>query len=247
MRLPMPRIEQASNRNLCLLGDMNSHAYTVSLVLYRECACFSVRISAMYGTIISSFTKSRHAYSPSSPAAFHERTRCKNSTPKTCRLHGKQYGSPMLVVAEHVGHCAQTSFFLNPLLFICCLYIFSNLWSLRLFGFVSICTSGVSQCVIDADELHRPCSAPLNPISYKLEGELEKDLEGELETDLEGEYVSKPVLMLDSERKGDLDVRLEAVFDSESDQQSTSVLSTDVSIETKLIYLGYSCIYFMMS
>ena len=53
--------------------------------------------------------------------------------------------------------------------------------------------------------------------------------------------------MLDSERKGDLDVRLEAVFDSESDQQSTSVLSTDVSIETKLIYLGYSCIYFMMS
>ena len=250
MRLPMPRIEQASNRNLCLLGDMNSHAYTVSLVLYRECACFSVRISAMYGTIISSFTKSRHAYSPSSPAAFHERTRCKNSTPKTCRLHGKQYGSPMLVVAEHVGHCAQTSFFLNPLLFICCLYIFSNLWSLRLFGFVSICTSGVSQCVIDADELHRPCSAPLNPISYKLEGELEKDLEGELETDLEGEHVSKPVSGLDSKLERDLERDLEAelrvVLNSESDQESVAVLSTDVPIEAMLIYLEYSCTYLIM-
>lgn len=161
----------------------------------------------------------------------------------------------MVVVAEHEGHCAQTSFRLKSLLLICCLNIFSNLWSLRLFVFfMSICKLGLSQCVSTSEELHRPCSAPLNPISYKLEGELEKDLEGELETDLEGEletdlegeYVSKPVLMLDSERKGDLDVRLEAVFNSESDQQSTSVLSTDVSIEAKLIHLVYICTYFIV-
>ena len=86
----MPRIEQASNKNVCFLGHVNSHAYTVSLDLYLEYACLSVRISEMYGTMISFFTKSRHAYSPSSPAAFHERARCKNSTPKTCRLHAKQ-------------------------------------------------------------------------------------------------------------------------------------------------------------
>ena len=170
----------------------------------------------------------------------------------------------MLVVTEHLGHCATTSFFLNSLLFICCLNILPDLSSLRLFGFVvNICKSGLSLCVSDADESHRSCSAPLNSISYTLEGELETDLEGELETDLEGEletdlegeletdlegeYVSKPVLRLDSECKEDLDVRLEAVLNSESDQQSTSVLSTDVSIEAKLIYLGYSCIYFMMS
>ena len=151
----------------------------------------------------------------------------------------------MLVVTEHLGHCATTSFFLNSLLFICCLNILPDLSSLRLFGFVvNICKSGLSLCVSDADESHRSCSAPLNSISYTLEGELETDLEGELETDLEGElegeYVSKPVSKLER------DLELRVVLNSESDQESVAVLRTDVPIEAMLIYLEYSCTYLMM-